>query len=416
MADNRGPRSTGAYDNRVIGLWLVLALLLAWPAASSAWSAFHTVRPAPDFALVSTGLEDGVEGAPVAFSLHDYRGKTVVLDLMAVACLACRDVTRDILIPLAAEHRARDDFAILSVDTWADPETGSSWGGETAENLRELQRRENAPWRHALDTDQVWLKYSAITLPRVVVVDSTGQVVFDQVGVPDSGAVEAAVATSLAATATPVPFLSLGLPALAFVAGLASVASPCSVGLVPAYFGLLVKEGGTRRSVLRAGLASAAGAVSLYGVLALGFALVPSLGETLPWMGPAIALLMIAAGLSSLAGKGLPGMGALANRVDGRRGFFAFGFAFALAGFACTGPLFLPILAAGFNQGPADGVLLFALYALAIALALGLAAWMVAAGAQTRLRAALRHAPAIQRAAGALMVLSGGYLLWYFLR
>lgn len=415
MADLRGPIATGAYDRRTVGIWFLLALLIAVPAGWSAWQAAHVERPAPGFSLVSTGLEDGVLGDPVAFNLTDYAGRTVVLDLMAVACKACRDVTRDTLKPLHAEFGGRADFAILSIDTWADPQTGDTWGGETVEALRQLQLAEGVPWRHALDTDDVWLKYSAVTLPRIVVVDGHGHVVFDQVGVPDPSAVRSTATAALAASATPVPFLVLGLPALAFVAGLASVASPCGAGLIPAYLGLLVGEGGKGRSILRAGLAAAAGLVALYAALALAFALIPGLGAALPWMAPAVALLMVAVGAWSLAGRGVPGLARLASKVDARRGLAGFGAAFGLASFACTGPLFLPILLAGFTQSVADGVLLFGLYAAAVGLVLGAAAWMVAAGAETRLRAVLRHTVAVQRAAGALLVASGLYLLWYLL-
>ena len=417
MVDRRGPVATGAYDGRTTGLWLLLAVLVVVPAGLSAWQAVHVVRPAPDFSLVSTGLENGVLGEPVAFNLTDYRGQTVILDLMAVACKACREVTRDTLLPLWTAYGARPDFAILSIDTWADPETGNDFGGETVETLRALQQKEGAPWRHALDTDNVWLSYSAVTLPRVVVVDGGGQVVFDVVGVPEAGAVRDVVVSSLASSATPTPFLTLGLPALAFAAGLASVLSPCSVGLVPAYLGLLVQRaGGGPRGVLSSGLAAGAGVASLYAVAALAFALVPGLRGALTWMGPAVAVLMVAAGAWSLSGRGVPGAARLANRVDARRGFWFFGVAFGLAGFACTGPLFLPILLAGFTQGLAEGVLLFVLYALAVALVLGAAAWLVAAGAESRLRGLLRHVGTVQRAAGLLMVGSGLYLLWYFLR
>ncbi len=419
MADLRGPTPTGAYDRRVVGMWLVLALLVAAPAAFSAWQAAHVERLAPDFSLVSTGHEGARSTSipePIPFSLSDYRGHTVVLDLMAVACKACREVTRDTLKPLWAELGARDDFAILSVDTWADPQTGNSFGGETNDSLRALQQQEGTPWRHALDTDQVWLKYSAVTLPRVVVVDGGGHIVFDQVGVPSPSAVHRVVVASLASSATPVPFLTLGLPALAFVAGLASVLSPCSIGLVPAYFGLLVREGGGNRSILRAGLAVTLGVVALYGLVAIALAASPGLAGAIPWLGPAVALAMVAAGAAALAGKGIPGAARLASRLGSRRGLLMFGVAFGLAGFACTGPLFLPILLAGFTQGVGDGVLLFALYALAVALVLGLVAWAVAAGAETRLRSVLRHAAAVQRVAGVLLVGSGLYLFWYFLR
>jgi cytochrome c biogenesis protein CcdA len=108
-------------------------------------------------------------------------------------------------------------------------------------------------------------------------------------------------------------------------------------------------------------------------------------------------------------------MGRLGDRMDGRRGFYLFGLAFALAGFGCTGPLFLPLLLAGFSQGTGAGVLMFLLYALAVVLLVLGAAAAVASGLDGRLRAALRHARAVQVAAGLLMAGAGAYLVWYFL-
>jgi cytochrome c biogenesis protein CcdA len=416
-----------AYRNRSWGMWLLLAILLCVPAAASLYHAARADTPAPAFGLTSTGYENGKLGDPVAFSLADYRGRTVVLDLMAVACTACRYVTQDVLKPLQAEHGARADFAILSVDTWADPavsgdpKLGFTPGGETREALIALQRQAQVPWRHALDTDQVWLKYSAVTLPRILVIDGQGRIVMDHQGAPARAEVERAVQESLASTATPVPLLRLGLGGLAFVAGAASILTPCSIGLLPAYLALLLRpqQGPASRRAARVvagGLAASLGIVALYALLALLFWFAgPAVRPYLPSMGPVVGALMALAGLAALLSKGGGWMARLGSRIDGRRGFFLFGVAFALAGFGCTGPLFLPILLAGFTQGTGAGFLTFLLYAAAVVLLVLAAAAAVASGLDGRLGILLRHARAVQRVAGLLMVGSGAYLVWYFL-
>lgn len=420
-----GDRAGPAYRNRAAGMWLLLAALLAVPAAASLYDAARSDAPAPPFHLTSTGLEGGVQGAPVAFTLEDYRGRTLVLDLMAVSCTACRYVTEDTLKPLQARFGARPDFAILSVDTWADPAVAGDprlgyAGGEDAAELLALQRETGAPWRHALDTDSVWQKYSAVTLPRIVVVDAAGRIVLDHLGTPTQDQVEAAVVRSLAESAVPVPALRLGLAGLAAVAGAAAVLTPCTVGLLPAYLALLLHPAGgappAARRILRGGAAAAGGIVTVYALLALAFAVAgDALRPHLARAGPLVGAAMVAAGLAAIVGKGPGWMGRLAGRVDGRRGFYLFGLAFGLAGFGCTGPLFLPLLLAGFSQGTGAGVGMFLLYASAVALLVLGAAAAVAAGLDGRLRLLLRHARRVQAVAGFLMAGAGAYLMWYFL-
>ncbi|HUR61389.1 MAG TPA: cytochrome c biogenesis protein CcdA [Candidatus Thermoplasmatota archaeon] len=450
MPDLRSNRPTG-------GMWLLLALLLAAPAAATLYHAAHVTDTAPPFRLTSTGHEGGHQGRPVPFSLQDYRGKTLVLDLMAVSCTACRYVTEDVLRPLQSRFGARPDFAILSVDAWSDPAVSGDprlgySGGESVQSLIALQEETGVPWRHAPDTDRVWQKYGAVALPRVLVLDAAGHVLLDHQGAPSRAQVERAVELGLAGSATPVPMLRAGLAGLAFLAGAAAVLTPCTVGLLPAYLALLLRTrpsegpGATAAAtrgpeaapgaaagrpgvarILAGGAATAAGIVTVYAVLAVAFALAGgALRPLLGLAGPAVGVLMVLAGLAALLGR-VPGpmVRAWARRGDAGpaghaggasgRGFYLFGLAFAAAGFGCTGPLFLPLLLAGFTQGVGQGVLLFLLYAMAVAMLVLAAAAAVAYGLDGRLRALLRHARAVQVGAGALMVGAGAYVAWYFL-
>ncbi|HLF16231.1 MAG TPA: hypothetical protein VI796_02225, partial [Candidatus Thermoplasmatota archaeon] len=126
MADLRDAEGghTASYRNRTLGMWVVLLLSLGAFAGATGWQALHHPTEAPGFTLASTGYEGGAQGDPVRFSLADYRGRVLVLDLMAVACAPCRTVTEEVVKPLAEGHGGDPRFAILSVDTWADPATG----------------------------------------------------------------------------------------------------------------------------------------------------------------------------------------------------------------------------------------------------------------------------------------------------
>lgn len=429
------PDPAGTDPRSPFGMWLLLLAVLGLFLGTTLWASVQVQGEAPAFSLVSTGYEDGRDGDPVPFTLADYRGKTVVLDFMAVTCDACAQVTDDVLRPLWAAHGNDTRFALLSIDTWADPATApgaaqgpnppTPWkGAETRENLVELQKRTGVPWRHALDTDQVWLKYSAVSLPELVVVSPDGRIVYSReatAGPPSYPAVASAVEASMAGVAPSVSFAQMPIAGVAFVAGMASVLTPCTAGMLPAYLGMLLQQAQAaplatrvRRSLL-GGLAAAAGILVVYLALALLFYLFeatlrPALGYAAPFVGVTLVL----AGIVAMAGRGLPGFGRLARGVDGRRGFFLFGLAFALAGFGCTGPIFVPILWTGFLDGPATGMLLFATYAAAVAIVVVVAAALVGEGAVTRARKVLDWTPGLQRVAGALMAAAGLYVLWYY--
>ena len=427
MADTRHEgqrREARSYRTRTADLWLTLAVVLGAFAAITIAAPAQEAGPAPPFTLTSTGYEDGALGEPVEFSLSDYRGKTVVLDFMAVACTTCRAVTDDVLRPLHAEH---PDVVILSIDTWSDPAAGGGidFGGETDEDLVRLQRQEGVPWRHARDTDQVYLKYAAVTLPKLAVVDPDGDLVYSKAGPQSLARVEAAVQAAEAGSAVPTPQLQVGLTGFAVLAGLLVLVTPCGIGLLPAYLGLLVEQGAHTAPARRAGRAAVGGAVAALGIVALYAVLAllawlagDALRAALPWLGPGLGLGLFALGAAAFFGADWSGalrrlgLGRLGG-LDARRGFAAFGAAYGLAGFACTGPVFLPVLVAGFAAGAGLGFAVFAAYTGAVALGLMAAALLVAAGEGALLRRLADRARAVHRVSAAVLALGGLYLAWY---
>lgn len=407
---------------RTLGLWLALGLVLAVAAGATLSSAWRSHGPAPEFALVSTGYENGTMGDPVPFRLSDYRGKVVVLDFMAVACTTCRTVTEDVLKPLAASE---PDVVILSIDTWSDPGSGNAFGGESDSDLVKLQRLEDVPWRHARDTDQVYVKYAAVSLPKLAVVDPDGDLVYVKTAAQGLDDLDDAVRDAQLGAAAPVPTLRVGLLGLAFVAGLACVFTPCGIGLLPAYVGLLLERGASASPAARVARALAGGAqaalgiVAAYAALALLFwAFGAALRPFLPWLAPVLGLGLAVLGLLALRGAGWNSLrmrppGVAGGTLDARTGFTAFGAAYGLAGFACTGPLFLPILLAGFVEGPQVGLAAFGLYTLAVAGVVVAIAAFVAAGQQTRVGRVLAGAPWMHKASAAILVLGGLAVAWY---
>ncbi|MGB0653323.1 MAG: hypothetical protein ACPGQL_09005 [Thermoplasmatota archaeon] len=420
---------------RTTGLWVTLLVVVAATGGYSAWSAVHEPAGlAPDFTLTSTGYENGVQGEPVEFSLADYRGQTVLLDLMGVTCASCRILTAQVLEPLQERYGNRTDFVILSVDVWAGQ------FGESREELIALQEEEGVPWRHALDTDGVLLKYGAFELPKITLIDPEGRIVYDAIGIPPLDRVDAVVRSSFTGEAEAVEVVAVGVLGLALLAGLASAFSPCSVGLLPAYLGFLLTDqsrataaptgasagtpsaagtGASGRRYGRAiagGLATAAGIVSVYAVIAVLLWLAgPALRPYVRYLAPTVAVLLVALGLMMLAGFDWNRLVARlgGNQADGRRGFYAFGIGYGTAAFGCTGPIFVPILLAAFVEGTLTGFAAFGLYTAAVAGLVLVAALLVAAGRQGMLRAFLSRTRVINKISAALLVAAGAYLLWF---
>ncbi len=410
----RGPRSRAL----VLAAWAFAGLLIAGGIGFGAyvgWNSLHSEQAAPDFTLTSTGYENGTQGEPVVFNLTDYRGQTVLLDFMGVTCASCRILTDQVLLPLHERYGNRTDFVIISIDVWAGR------FGETEEELIKLQKSEGAPWRHALDTDGVFTKYKTFELPKISIIDPQGRIVFDGIGIPPIQRVDEALQASFAGQAEEVPILTVGILGLAFIAGVASVFSPCSIGLLPAYLGFLLRDDPAQaksrreRRAIGGGLATTGGIVTVYAAIAVLLAAFgPALRPYVPFLSPVVAILLIALGLLMFAGFD---WSVLTRRLpvsaDGRRGFFAFGIGYGTAAFGCTGPVFVPILLAAFLEGTLTGVAAFALYTVAVAVVVIGAAVLVAAGRRGALNAIQARTAVISKISAALLVAAGAYLLWF---
>lgn len=398
--------------------WLaVLAIVLVAGAGLAAFVTAPRTQTAPAFSLTNTAWENGNQTTPVGFTLEDYRGQVVVLDFMAVACTSCRIVTEQVLKPLHAAGHA--NVTILSIDTWADPATGNVFGGETEANLIRLQQEENVSWRHALDTDEVYRKYAAVALPKLVVVDPDGRIAFVASGSMSFGSVQAAVlAARDGEVQASLPQSSLY--GLAAAAGLASFFAPCAIGLLPAYLGVLLNT--KEANPLVGGLKVTAGMVAGYAAVVLALVAAVLLGadatlrDVLPELELVMGGLLAILGILLLAGFDWSRLARLLHRAtpDGRRGLVAFGVGYAVASVACTGPILLPILVAGLSRGLLGLGVVFAVYAASLALFLLVATFAIAGGKRAGAEFLVRHAAAVSRASAVFILAGGLYLIWFY--
>jgi cytochrome c biogenesis protein CcdA len=133
---------------------------------------------------------------------------------------------------------------------------------------------------------------------------------------------------------------------LAFLAGILSILSPCTLALVPAFFGVALKE---RKNLSRATLLFFAGFTAVFVTLGLLAALVGKVSITdlqlsISLLVRTAGALLVLFGVLAILGKGFSGF-AVKKRFRGDPfGTFLFGVLFAVGWSACIGPILSGIL------------------------------------------------------------------------
>ncbi len=219
----------------------------------------------------------------------------------------------------------------------------------------------------------------------------------------------------------------------AFGAGMVAAVNPCGFAMLPAYLSLYLgaqEEGFAKRSVLTrllhallVGATVSSGFVLLFGLAGVvisagGNALL----EAMPWVAIVIGGALILLGLWVLAGRSLyfGVFERFASRVGdpgnvSARGFFLFGLAYGAASLSCTLPVFLAVVGGGISADDfLSGAGRFVGYGLGMAsvfLALTLALAFFKQGLVARIKEAV---PYVQLASAVLLVLAGGYMIFYW--
>ena len=219
-----------------------------------------------------------------------------------------------------------------------------------------------------------------------------------------------------------------------FGAGMVSTVNPCGFSMLPAYLSLYLGDRGdgtaSSHIILRGGKALLIGTA-----VTLGFTVLFSfvgviiwaggyiLMQYLPWLGLLVGAVLACLGLFLLAGKSvhtaLPAR--LANLIgtpesQGFKTYFMFGIGYGMASLGCTLPIFLVVVGSAIkSQGFANGLFQFFSYSLgmgAVLTALALSIAVFHGGLATYLRRVL---PYMGRIAGALLLVSGSYQMYYWL-
>ncbi len=214
--------------------------------------------------------------------------------------------------------------------------------------------------------------------------------------------------------------------AYAFTAGLVASVNPCGFPMLPAYLSYFIGTDGPAAErasrvprALVAAAAVSAGFMTVFAVLGVPInAGVTSIYRWIPWVTIVIGVAMAALGVAMLAGFRLKVALPRLEVGGGSRGLGSmalFGVSYAVASLTCTLPVFLVVVAGTAERANAlSGVVAFLAYGLGMSLvltALALALALARESMVNRLRRAVRHA---NRAAGALLVMVGTYLVYYW--
>ena len=198
--------------------------------------------------------------------------------------------------------------------------------------------------------------------------------------------------------------------ALAFAAGLASVASPCVLPVVPLLVTGTTEDHRSRPALLVAGVAVS---VMVMGVLTslLGAAV----GRFLPWMERGVGVLIILFGLLLLADVNLFKRFTWLQRIQapgqGRWSGLVLGLSLGLVWIPCVGPMLSGVLAMVATQGTLlTGLILLLVYSAGFAVPM-LAVGYGSQALRQRIRAAAAHPLLVRWASGILLVAFGAIIL-----
>ncbi|MBK9180045.1 MAG: cytochrome c biogenesis protein CcdA [Acidimicrobiales bacterium] len=217
--------------------------------------------------------------------------------------------------------------------------------------------------------------------------------------------------------------------ALAFTAGLVATVNPCGFAMLPAYLSYFVgmddtgDGGDTEAGLARAlavGATVSAGFIVVFAVVGTVVRLVTaSVMDVIPWLGVVVGIAVLGLGVAMLLGFKLT---LSLPRLDkgGRHrtltSMFVFGVSYAVASLGCTLPLFLSLVAGTFTrENVASGIATFVAYALGMGLVLTALTVTLALAKQSLVRGLRRALPYVDRISGALLVVAGVYVTYYWL-
>lgn len=204
--------------------------------------------------------------------------------------------------------------------------------------------------------------------------------------------------------------IALSTLALSFGAGLASVASPCVLPVLPIIVAGRPDEHRTRPAFIVAGIALAFIAMGVASSLFGG-----AIGPALPYLEKATGVLVIVFGLLMLADvnlfKRLTWLQGIEVRGGGRWSGLVLGASLGVVWIPCVGPMLSSVLGMVATEGTLSaGVLLLFVYSLGFAVPM-LAVGYGSQALRQRVRAVASHPVAVRWVSGLILIAFGAVIL-----
>ncbi len=214
----------------------------------------------------------------------------------------------------------------------------------------------------------------------------------------------------------------LGLREFTFVfsAGFFALFSPCGFPMIPGYVGYYLGTRSYAGKPIIEGAVCCSGLLSVFsivGILASLFgSLITPYVPSLELLAGVVTFIM---GIVLLAGIKLPQLPIprrmqKAPKQKGFAGLFLYGCLYGLATISCSSPIFLSILTLAISSGAFEAIASFIVYALGMGLPLILITVILAMTKETVHRKITELTSTMQRIAGLILIIVGGYLIYYF--
>lgn len=363
---------------------------------------------APDFSL------NDVYGTP--FNLSDQRGKVVLIEFTAVSCTPCNEYMKNLL-----EIRGHYGPELVMISIFTYP-------FESEAQIRDYREGHGSNWTFARDPGGLQVTYSVTSIPKTLIVDTSGVMVFEGLSVIPTSKVEENINAALKGTATSgisigSAFISsLGIGGLAFMAGLVCFFSPCAFPMLPGYMTIYLQEDkgvGSYRKAMAGGTVAAMGIFLVYAGIGLAVLLAGNaIIAYTKYFQVVIGVILLALGILLLTPFQLK-TGKLLDMVQGAQegksfypSLFLYGIGYGAASQACTAPVFVAVIMAGFNSGSiltGVAVLLTACF-VAVFLMIGVTL-LVAGSKKTILKRLKSSTEIIKKVSAVVLIIAAVYIL-----
>jgi cytochrome c-type biogenesis protein len=401
----RRSRSRSPSNSRIC---LLVAAILALLASLFALAGSAGASDAPDYS--AAWLDSGE-----TFSLDDFRGEVVLLNLWATWCGPCKEEMPE-LGAISTDYHA-DGLVVIGVNI-----------DRTVDNatIQQFALDHGAGFRIAKDPDNTFSsEFRASGVPETVLIDRNGEIAFHWKGQLEAGSAEnrQIIADTLAGTfdesSAGTRIATVGFFA-AFGAGLLSLLSPCVFPLLPTYAAWITgvsadREKHQKGMVLRNGLLFVLGFSTVFIALGASASLIGGwVHDYRIWMGRVGGVVLLVFGLHMLGVFRIawldrtvqPGFISGSGAGSGL-GTFVVGVAFDASWTPCIGPILASILTvAASSTQPGEGVALLSVYSLGLAIPFLLCTVFIERFMRQRARIN-RWLPAIERVSGVLIVAVG---------